>query len=115
MGWIKKQSSDVEGSAGQTAAPEVCKGDIVGEASWEFLTARAYEDGQARETGTLLVFYEDGLVKMCVIDRDNGRTAFLSSPEGIKAAFQKLEKGIREEKLDWRRKRDPGPAKGKRT
>lgn len=81
-------------------------------ALWEWLTATKDETGEARETGTILIFAEEGLVKMCVCNRDTGHVAFISA-KTLQDAFLKVDKGLAADSLDWRlSKRDKG-AKGK--
>lgn len=67
----------------------------------EMLAETKYEDGGARQTSTLLVFVEGGMVKGCLNDRDQGQTAWAASPtlEGVLASFEaRLAKGD----VEWR-------------
>jgi len=76
------------------------------------LVATAYPEGTRRLTSTLLIFAEDGLVKVMLKDRDNARLCFVSGPS-LLDALASLEKGLVTDKLDWRADRG-GPGKGKR-
>lgn len=42
----------------------------------EFLTQEQWENGDRRETGTFNVFYKDGVVCVCVNDRDANKQAY---------------------------------------
>lgn len=83
------------------------------EALFEFLTLTEWEDGETRERGTLIVFVEDGMWKACLSDKDSGRTCFYSS-----VAFDQLlaglDKGLRQDSLEWRKKRVEEAKKTKR-
>lgn len=81
-------------------------------ALWEWLTASKDETGEARETGTLLIFAEEGLIKVCACNRDTGHVAFVSA-KTLQDALLKVDKGLGADSLDWRlSKRDRG-GKGK--
>jgi hypothetical protein len=61
-------------------------------ALWEFLTHDAYEDGEKRETGTMLVMKDDGVLKGWLNDRDNLKTCWVSgdSWDGLLRAAEKV-------------------------
>jgi len=46
----------------------------------DFLSVVAWPDGTSRQTGTLMVFMEDGLWKCWLNDRDGAQGTFVSSP-----------------------------------
>lgn len=75
------------------------------EARWPLvaahLTQRAWDDGQPRSTSTLLFFEEDGMIKVCLNDRDEGRSVFLTG-RGVLDALDTLELGLVEDNLTWR-------------
>jgi hypothetical protein len=75
-----------------------------------FLCDLTFSDGSSRQTGTMLLFTEDGAWKACLIDRADSVTAFVSakSPGALLAA---LEKGLERDSLDWRKKRAEPPRK----
>jgi len=77
---------------------------------WEFLTTATYEDGKARQLPTLLMFFDAPLVKVCLNDRDQGLSCWVSSP-GLLGALLALERGLSGDCLEWRK---PGPAGKKR-
>lgn len=49
-------------------------------ALWEYLTVGKWEDGTPRQRSTITFFYEDGLWKACLNDRDGSRSLFVSCP-----------------------------------
>lgn len=71
---------------------------------WEYMTSKEWDDGKPRESSTLLLFFEDGLFKVCLTDRALKQTAWASArtPED---ALVKLNDGIREGEIDWRKQR----------
>lgn len=78
------------------------------EALWEFLTLSRFDDGSPRETGTVLIFHEEGHVKACVIDREHEVTAFVAA-SSIRAVLERIDRGVREDKLDWRKRKGDKP------
>ena len=70
----------------------------------EFLTARQWDEGEPRETGTLTLFQgQDGL-QAALNDKDSGLVAFVTgrSFTGLLAC---LESGLGEGSLSWRQSR----------
>jgi len=78
-------------------APTVC----------EWLTASHYDDGELRETSTLGLFVDCGVLKLCLNDRDQFRTLYVTS-DSLEGALLALEAALRGSTPDWR------PWKGKR-
>jgi hypothetical protein len=72
----------------------------------EFLTL-AKVDGQARETSTLLILFEDGLFKAMLNDRENRQTLWVSS-ETHADLLTTLEVTLTTEPVRWRPSRDQG-------
>lgn len=68
---------------------------------WEYLSSHTYDDGSPRVSSTLLVFVEDGLVKLCLNDRDQGMVSFLSAPTYAEALLE-MDHRVVEGKLEWR-------------
>jgi len=75
-------------------------------ALWEFLVEMEWSEGVPRETGTLLVFAEDGVVKACLSDRDGDRRAFYGS-DSFQGLLEGLNKGLLADTLDWRKNKFP--------
>lgn len=70
----------------------------------DYLSIERFDDGAPRETLTLLVFVEDGSLKVCASDREEGLVTFLTAGS-LEALFAALEAGLCEGGLDWRRSR----------
>jgi len=69
----------------------------------EMLTATQYGDNQPRQTSTLLIFCENGVLRGCLNDRDNSRSTFVTA-ETIGDLFQTLENGLASGRVEWRMK-----------
>lgn len=67
----------------------------------EFLTRVLWEPGQPREKGSFFVFYEHGVFKACVNDKDTNMVAFVSSVT-FTGLWDTIEKGLGKDSLDWR-------------
>jgi len=80
-----------------TFAPTVC----------EWLTSAHYDDGELRETSTIGLFVDCGVLKLCLNDRDLCRTLYVTS-DSLEGALEALEKALRGGTPDWR------PWKGKK-
>jgi len=84
-------------------------------AIWEYLACGRYPDGSARQRASLTVFVEDGLIKLCLSDRDCERTAWGGSDEMLDA-LAGLDRALQEGHVQWRRKpptaNPPRPKKG---
>lgn len=79
----------------------------------EFLTVSRWEDDSPRVPGSVTLFFDDHLWKLCLNDKDSGRISFVTadSPEGVLAA---AERGLQASSLDWRAQRPPG-GRGRRN
>lgn len=103
----------VEGGGGG-GAPGRTTGVLVDcPAVTEYLSASSYPDGTQRERAVLSCFIEDGRVKVCLNDRDTGRTLWRSG-DGIEDCLILLETAIVDGTADWRRAAGGRPAPGKR-
>lgn len=78
----------------------------------EFLTLSVWEDGTPRALGTLTLFVQDGLWKVCLNDKDASRIAFVSgkTPDD---ALGSAEANLASAALDWRAVGKPGVGKKK--
>lgn len=63
-----------------------------------------YEDGSGRRTSTLLFFMEDGAIKVCLHDREENRSAFLSGGD-LGDCLAQLEDALEQGSLMWRQRR----------
>lgn len=79
-------------------------------ALWEYLTVDRFDDGTARETATLLLFVEDGLVKGCLNDRAGARSCWVSATS-MGGLLGLLEEALQSDQAEWRVKREGGPKK----
>jgi hypothetical protein len=79
----------------------------------EFVSLRRWEDGTVRVCGTLLLFVDMGMWKACLHDKDASASAFVSG-KTPGALLEAMEKGLREDSLDWRADRPQGGQKGGR-
>jgi hypothetical protein len=81
---------------------------------WEFLSLPCWADGSPRLPGTITLFTDSGAWKVTVKDKDGGLVAFLTaaSPEGL---LERLEAGLVNGTLDWRREKPFGKGKAPRT
>lgn len=76
---------------------------------WQMLTAQCYPDGTTRQTSTLLIYWDDGSVKLCLTDRDNEVVAWQTSLKGMEDALACLERRLQEGVVEWRRKKEWTP------
>lgn len=78
------------------------------EKEWPYLSAfladTVWDDGTQRETGTLLIFVQEGYLKVCLNDRAANRSAFVTGPT-INMLFDACEAGLEGDSLDWRKKK----------
>jgi len=75
-----------------------------------WLTETSWDDGTSREPGSLLVFAQDHRWKAMITDKDGGNIAFVTA-EDFLGLLRALEKGLRENSLDWRESRSGTPRK----
>lgn len=69
----------------------------------EMLTATQYGDNQPRVTSTLLIFVENGILRFCLNDRDNSRSAFFTA-ETFSDGLEAIDSALLSNKVDWRMK-----------
>lgn len=67
----------------------------------EFLTLSQWEDGTARQRGSLIIFLEDGFLKACLSDRDADLVCFVSSAT-LQGLLDKADKALQDDNADWR-------------
>jgi hypothetical protein len=101
----RDSSSTTSGGSG-SCAPDV-KESAALPALVEFLASTSYGTGEARQTGTMLVFRDQGRWKACLNDRDQGLVAFLTVDELVDLALT-VDLAIQGGKLDWRASRARG-------
>lgn len=67
----------------------------------EYLTTTRYDDGSPRETSTITVFVDEGVLKLSLNDRDNSASLYASGCT-LQDAFLGLEKRVGDKSPDWR-------------
>lgn len=75
----------------------------------EFLTVVEWSAGVPRQPGTVLLFCDGGLWKLWVNDKDSDRSAFVTGPD-VLSLLESVERGLREDTLDWRASKRPQKA-----
>jgi len=78
----------------------------------EHLTSLTYDDGEARQTATMLLFTQDGEWRLCLHDRDAEAHLWASGPS-LEKTLANLEERLCEDDPGWRAKRGDGKT-GKR-
>lgn len=79
----------------------------------EFVTLDRWDDGNERQTGTVLVCFGDGRWRAWLNDRDGSRSAWVSA-DSLTGLLGALDLGLREGRLEWRGA-PPGRRKSGRT
>jgi len=67
----------------------------------DHLTELRYGDGAPRVTSTLLLFCDQGVLRVCLNDRDNNRSVFFTS-ESIEGALLSMENALATNTVEWR-------------
>lgn len=67
----------------------------------DHLTSARYDDGSNRATSTLLIFCDQGVLRVCVNDRDNNRSVFFTG-ETMESALMAAENALATNTADWR-------------
>lgn len=80
----------------------------------EFLSLEEWEPGQARERGTITLFWEEGTFKACVSNRDSQEVAFVTK-RTFAGLLEAIEKGLATDSLDWRGGQRKGSGKGRKA
>lgn len=71
----------------------------------EYMTCTVYDDNKYRRTATLLLFVDDGVLRLCLNDRDTNRSAFVTAGT-MEEALSAMEMGLLDGSLDWRNKQN---------
>jgi hypothetical protein len=75
-------------------------------ATREYLELTQWEDGSPRQPSTVTIFVEHGLVKLCLHDRDQNRSCWVSG-DSFEAAWASLEDGLAAGNVEWRERQGP--------
>ena len=73
----------------------------------EFLTLSRFDDGSQREPGSLTLFADEGLIKVCLNDKAERAVGFVTF-HSFAEVLEGLEAVLRENRVDWRRSKDRG-------
>jgi len=104
--WLMALKKPEASAASTSLSPSVASTEwaILWPSLWEFLTAATWDDGSKRRLPTLLLFWEEGLWKSCLSDRDQGRTGWSSGPSP-EALMTSLDAQLRDDRVEWRKAR----------
>jgi len=98
---MKKRKSDSGVTLSDSPMSLVCRvGKMFPEVA-KFILAPKYDDGSARQTGTVMLLAEDGLCKAWLHDRDAGISCFVSGST-LEATLVSAEAAIDGTAGDWR-------------
>lgn len=70
---------------------------------YSFLYDPTYSDGTARATGSMSIFVKFSVLTAAINDNARGVTAFVNATTWTELLF-KIDQGIKEDSLPWRRK-----------
>ena len=87
-------------TSGDTASMDWCRDRWP--ALFEHLTATRWDNGEERQTSSLSVFMDSGVLKACLNDKAESRVAFVASAS-FEGLLDALDEGIQNGSLDWRR------------
>jgi hypothetical protein len=73
----------------------------------EFLLCETFPDGSRRQTGTLLLFSDEGRLKGCLCDREQSIVGFVSGTS-LMQVLRDVEQQLRDDRVDWRAQRGNG-------
>jgi len=82
---------------------------------WSYLTQMKWEDGSPRQTSSLLIFADDGVLKAMLRDREVGLCLWVAGAT-VQGLWDALEGALTDPRADWRadRKFEGDPAKRQR-
>lgn len=106
MSFLKRKAELAQGKHSATSA-EFETWVVDHPALGEYLTATTYPDGGQRQTATVLVFVEDGVVKGCLRDRDTDMSLWASSGS-IQGVLEALDAALAEPNPAWRKNQSWG-------
>jgi len=113
MGLLKKgEQRRVGGAAGSLVEPDTFSSEYP--VLWSHLTQVEWSKDEPRETSSLLVFHQDGMLKGMIRDREAGLCLWMAagSMTGLLGA---LEAGLCDPQAEWRVDRQAEGAKAKRV
>lgn len=112
MGLLRKEDRGVL-QAAATAVPMEQETVTRWPFIWSHLTQTEWEDGTKRDTSSLLMFCQDGVIKGMLRDRDCGLCLWCAG-SGILSLLDALEGLLGDPRADWRQDRQqPGQKAGR--
>lgn len=74
---------------------------------WEYLSSSSWPDGEVRKRSSLVVFCQDGMVKMCLGDKNIDVQLWAASPTFL-GALEAMEGRLTEDRPEWRSAKKKG-------
>lgn len=103
----KRPTADVNGHALPAEGNRDAWGDQF-PVLFDYLTATTWEGGEPRETANLTLFWQDGMFKVCIHDKDLNRVLFVAGASVLEA-LSRADRDIESGRADWRPSKDrPG-------
>lgn len=102
MSWVEREEKQDGGRSPGKPGKGILEMQADYPALAEYLVLEVFPDGTSRERSTLVVFVEDGLIKVCLSDRHYDRTLWASC-ETFEDCFASLDAALRGPGADWRR------------
>lgn len=109
---LKRRARETPGTSSTSSGAASCDLSTLFPAVAEFLSQSKWEDGAERVSGTLNLSHEEGVWKGALNDRDQGLYVFVSG-KTLTELLGRLDEGIREDNLEWRKSK-PWEAGSKR-
>lgn len=97
--WMKKPTKI--GSAGSSPLVSRLSKTVATATVQEWMTDGRWEDGTARETSTLSLFFEDGVLKVAFHDRSQSRSLYLAG-DCLETVLEALEVRLADGTGEWR-------------
>lgn len=97
---LTKQSSASRITAGSRSMSDPVAVDATPRL-WAYLTQSLWEDGTPRLTSSLLLFEQDGFIKVMLRDRENGLCLWVASPN-LSDSFAAVELALSDPTVEWR-------------
>jgi hypothetical protein len=81
---------------------------------WSYLTQNKWEDGTPRQTASILIFSDDGILKGMLRDREAGLCLWVAGAT-MDGLFVALEGSVGDPRADWRQDRQMAGQTAKRV
>ena len=80
---------------------------------WDYVVQSKWDDGTPRETGSIMIFVQDGCFKGMLRDKDAGCVLWVAAPS-IFGVLEAMEAAVSSPTADWRMDRQAGGGKAKK-